>query len=1444
MSEAGDSTHKRSKSAALSILRRKDRSAAASSVSGAGTGDEDAASEDGSSFNAPPSAIQSGRDLPTIAYQNAPPPSASSASNPVAIKRHVSRVSGTGASLTGRSPSSVYGASPGRPGAVPPPPSSFSTTSPSSTLEQSVRKFRIVEALRSGDTAYITKAIRETADGAARPSISSTATAATAVITLEDTTVLHLAIQCAEFPVVEYVLSDGAGVLDVNARDKDGNTALHLAAAQGRTQVVRLLLEQKDINDALPNAQGRLPLDVARNPEIFQLLQLSRSLFAERKVNEVQDLIARCEYKTLAQVLEEPRLKTVLDINSTEFASDPVTIQNGGTLLHEAARRKNTQLIQVLLLHGADPFRRDRRGKLPQDVTKDDVTRAMLKKSPAAVAAQRGIQEKAVLGAAAQGGLGYGSGSMGGAGGASSSALGGGAAGAAGVGSGSSASAAGSSIGGLAAGGPSDPLAGREAREMKGYLKKWTNYRKGYQLRWFVLEDGVLSYYKHQDDAGSACRGAINMRIARLNMSADEKTKFEIIGKSSVKYTLKANHEVEAKRWFWALNNSIQWTKDQAKEEERQRARSAELLRQAKADHTLQPQATSQSHLTTSSQTAVSVNNDGESVSGAGPRSSVQLSRITSAAQRSVSHKALVTAGGVGASTAGSIDDDMATNLGGGEFADAIDNGKGIGGADDDDIADDDEDLDNSSGRDHDAPSATRDALNITAQSARLQLETMAQVNQALVSEASRNPTLTLADTSAALTTYDAAIRSLTGLIGDLMRISRDRDAFWQYRLDREVEMRRMWEESMAQVAREQEALEARVGAAEEKKKTAKRILKEVINNGMLDDRPGSGTASPHLASGPSGGILAGATAAAAISAAAASAAAAAATQHPAEGTATTHAEGGLISPSGNARSPSIYTTNTSRRQTVIDQVAAAGLSDSDDDDEDEFFDAVDAGEVPVETRLPSETIIDTKPKAAAAATDEEEEEEKEDAFAEAGDGSEIHKEKAIASAGGEIVVPSGVDISKSFKGYENGIRHRLKIDADNRPKLSLWSILKSMVGKDMTKMTLPVTFNEPTSLLYRCGEDMEYVDLLDQAVERSDSIERLIYVAAFAASEYASTIGRVAKPFNPLLGETFEYVRPDKNYRFFIEQVSHHPPVGAAWAESPHWTYYGESAVKSKFYGKSFDINPLGTWFLKLRPKHGGKEDFFTWKKVTSSVIGIITGNPTVDNYGVMEIKNWTTGEVAYVDFKPRGWTAASAYVISGKIVDASGRVRVSLGGRWNSKMYARMTPGYQTAVHVDGAGQVTGDRAGDVVSTGQVDPSRVFLIWQANERPKGIPFNLTPFVLTFNDINEQLRPWIAPTDSRLRPDQRAMEEGEYDFAATEKNRLETEQRSRRRDRETLGEEFVPAWFEKAKCPITGEAYWQFNGKYWDMRDRAGQGDTSVWDNLEPLFVSQPGKE
>jgi hypothetical protein len=49
----------------------------------------------------------------------------------------------------------------------------------------------------------------------------------------------------------------------------------------------------------------------------------------------------------------------------------------------------------------------------------------------------------------------------------------------------------------------------------------------------------------------------------------------------------------------------------------------------------------------------------------------------------------------------------------------------------------------------------------------------------------------------------------------------------------------------------------------------------------------------------------------------------------------------------------------------------------------------------------------------------------------------------------------------------------------------------------------------------------------------------RILYVAAFAVSGYASTESRPCKPFNPLLGETYEADYPEKGIRFFSEKVS-----------------------------------------------------------------------------------------------------------------------------------------------------------------------------------------------------------------------------------------------------------------------------------------------------------------
>lgn len=60
----------------------------------------------------------------------------------------------------------------------------------------------------------------------------------------------------------------------------------------------------------------------------------------------------------------------------------------------------------------------------------------------------------------------------------------------------------------------------------------------------------------------------------------------------------------------------------------------------------------------------------------------------------------------------------------------------------------------------------------------------------------------------------------------------------------------------------------------------------------------------------------------------------------------------------------------------------------------------------------------------------------------------------------------------------------------------------------------------------------------LGNDVVQGNDLMRILNMAAFAVSGYASTEGRQCKPFNPLLGETYEADYPDKGVHFFSEKV------------------------------------------------------------------------------------------------------------------------------------------------------------------------------------------------------------------------------------------------------------------------------------------------------------------
>lgn len=75
--------------------------------------------------------------------------------------------------------------------------------------------------------------------------------------------------------------------------------------------------------------------------------------------------------------------------------------------------------------------------------------------------------------------------------------------------------------------------------------------------------------------------------------------------------------------------------------------------------------------------------------------------------------------------------------------------------------------------------------------------------------------------------------------------------------------------------------------------------------------------------------------------------------------------------------------------------------------------------------------------------------------------------------------------------GSNLSIKRRTKLPdpAEKEKGVSLWSMIKDNVGKDLTRVCLPVYFNEPISSLQKCFEDLEYSYLLDRAYEHGKSV-------------------------------------------------------------------------------------------------------------------------------------------------------------------------------------------------------------------------------------------------------------------------------------------------------------------------------------------------------------------
>jgi len=358
-----------------------------------------------------------------------------------------------------------------------------------------------------------------------------------------------------------------------------------------------------------------------------------------------------------------------------------------------------------------------------------------------------------------------------------------------------------------------------------------------------------------------------------------------------------------------------------------------------------------------------------------------------------------------------------------------------------------------------------------------------------------------------------------------------------------------------------------------------------------------------------------------------------------------------------------------------------------------------------------------------------------------------------------------------------------------------LWTRISGMVGKDIASLvSLPVTFFEPISVLQSMCEPLRNVSIIEKISTTEDPIDRICLVSAFCVGLF-SHYTRTNKPFNPVLGETFEFSPANGAYRVLAEQVSHHPPVAVVQTTAADWSLSQESRIETKFWGTSVDANSVGNNILRF----ANRNEEFTWKNPCATIHNILLGRLWIEYHGQLQVRNLTTGDTCNLNFKKSGWFNSSRFEISGEARDKDGNIKAVMMGKWTE---------FFAVARVDEKGN-----KGNFVE-----------LWRRNipESERQHRWKWDSFVPELTVMTEELENILPSTDSRLRGDLKALSALDMKLAGKEKTRIEERERQKRKDRESQGKKWSPVHFKKVMTPGEKMDYrWEYCGNYWEDKER-----------------------
>jgi len=369
------------------------------------------------------------------------------------------------------------------------------------------------------------------------------------------------------------------------------------------------------------------------------------------------------------------------------------------------------------------------------------------------------------------------------------------------------------------------------------------------------------------------------------------------------------------------------------------------------------------------------------------------------------------------------------------------------------------------------------------------------------------------------------------------------------------------------------------------------------------------------------------------------------------------------------------------------------------------------------------------------------------------------------------------------------------------RQRAAIVEIMKTL-GKnllsgnfDLLKTSLPVKLFEARSYLQKLTDPFIFTRHLDSAASAVDPIVRMQCIITAMVAGYHRAFLNWAKPFNPILGETWEASLADGT-SIFLEQVSHHPPVSAFQMVGAHGRYYFHGIARPSLTYKANAIKTQGkghrciefadggvvevtfpAYYIRgllytstPRAEVGGTAEFIDRKNGLKGVInlgkveGAAPGSLLARPDGVSgTIYRTSSGQGTSQSGAPQTANVCSDEGASGSNYIPS-RPKSSLSGRSILRMALRPTASFHGSVS-DGEETVVripvARCQGNWLSHLDWDGQRM---WTLHEEP----------------VHEWIpNPDPLPSDCRFREDLRRLAEGDVDGAQAAKESLENMQRA-----------------------------------------------------------------